>query len=92
MYVVTAYVAVILHLAVVVTLKRYIPHTQAFRVISDTWRCVVGPYNEYKFCLLSQSDLHLVVDNNEEVLRLLPGANGVTGCAYWIGVSGRGWR
>ena len=43
-----------------------------------------------KFCLLSQSDLHLVVDNTEEVLRLLPGANGVTGCAYWIGVSGRG--
>ena len=52
----------------------------------------MGPCNVYKFCLLSQSDLHLVVDNNEEVLRLLPGANGITGCAYWIGVSGRGWR
>ena len=52
----------------------------------------MGPYNEYKFCLLSQSDLHLVVDNNEGVLQLLPEANGVTGCAYWIGVSGRGWR
>ena len=43
-----------------------------------------------KFCLLSQSDLHLVVDNNEGVLRLLPGASGITGCAYWIGVSRRG--
>ena len=50
----------------------------------------MGPCNVYKFCLLSQSDLHLVVDSNEGVLRLLPGANGVTGCAYWIGVSGRG--
>ena len=43
-----------------------------------------------KFCLLSQSDLHLVVNNTEGVLRLLPGANGVTACVYWIGVSGRG--
>ena len=52
----------------------------------------MGPYNVNEFCLLSQSDLHLVVNNTEEVLQLLPGANGVTGCAYWIGVSGRGWR
>ena len=50
------------------------------------------PCNVNKFCLLSQLDLHLVVNNTEGVLKLLPGANGITGCAYWIGVSGRGWR
>ena len=41
----------------------------------------------YDIYLLSQEDLHLIVDDTGRVYQLFPGLSSRHACAYWIGVS-----